>query len=220
MFVTTASAYHYDDGLAYSIVRISLDGLAVEDSWKLSPQDFALAPDADWGSSPTLFTDVSGRRLVGAGQKNGYYYAFSRAALSDGPVWQTRIAYPGECPQCGDGSLSTAAFDGARLYVGAGKTPDYSKMGSVNALDPATGTILWSQALPGPVIAPVSFANGVVIAAGGKRCVALDAGTGDLLWKFDAPALLYGGIAISNGRIFFGDLAGNLYAFRVPTPGD
>ena len=218
VFVTTASAYHYDDGYAYSIVRLSLDSLAVEDSWKLSPEDFALAPDADWGSSPTLFTDAAGRRLVGAGQKNGYYYAFRRAALSAGPVWQTALANPGECPQCGDGTLSTAAFDGTRLYVGAGKTPDYSMLGQVRALDPSTGAVIWTFALPGAVIAPISFANGVVFAAGGKRCVALDAETGALLWSFDATSLVYGGIAISNGRIFFGDLAGNLYAFAVPFP--
>jgi len=218
VFVTTASAYHYDDGLAYSIVRLSLDGLAIEDHWKITPEEFALTPDPDWGSSPTLFEDAGGRRLVGAGQKNGYYYTFRRDDLGGGPVWKTQLAYSGECPQCGDGILSTAAFDGRRLYVGAGKTPDYSMLGSVRALDPATGAILWSAPMPFTVIAPVSYANGVVFAAGGNRCVALDAESGTVLWQFDAAAALYGGIAISNGRIFFGDLAGNLYAFAVPVP--
>ena len=216
LFVTTASATHYDDGYAYSILRLSLDGLGVEDSWKLSPEDFALAPDADWGSSPTLFSDAAGRALVGAGQKNGYYYAFRRDDLSSGPVWKTAIAVPGECPQCGHGTISTAAFDGKRLYMGAGVSLDYQRAGTVNALDPATGSILWTWAAPGPVLAPVSYANGVVFAAGGKSCVALDAETGALLWEADAPADLFGGIAISNGRIFFGDVAGNLYAYAVP----
>ena len=218
LFVTTASATHYDDGYAYSILRLSLGTLAVEDFWKIPPEDFALALDADWGSSPTLFADASGRALVGAGQKNGYYYAFRRDDLSGGPVWKTLIAVGGECPQCGHGTISTAAFDGRRLYVGAGVPPDFSAHGTVYALDPATGAILWRYAAAGPVLAPISYANGVVFAAGGKSCIALDAATGELLWKADASSDLYGGVAISRGRIYFGDVAGNLYAFAVPSP--
>ena len=217
IFATTGSAYHYEDGLCYSIVRFSLADLAVQDSWKLSPDDFALADDADWGSSPTLFADASGHALVGAGQKNGYYYAFDRTDLAGGPLWKTAIAIPGFCPQCAEGTLSTAAFDGGRLYVGGGaRAPTVP--GAVSALDPSTGAILWTAPLNGPVLAPVSYANGVVFAAGGTTCVALDAETGALLWHADTPAPLYGGVAISNGRIFFGDTAGNLFAYEIPFP--
>jgi outer membrane protein assembly factor BamB len=206
VFATSASAYHYDDGLAYSILRFSLPDLSIEDHWKLSPEDFALAPDSDWGSSPTLFHDAAGNRLVGAGQKNGYYYAFSRDDLAGGPLWKAPIATPGFCPQCGGGTLSTAAFDGKRLYV--------------VALDPASGAELWRTAMAGPVLAPISFANGVVFAAGGTSCVALDAATGAVLWHGEASEILWGGIAISDGRIFFGDFGGNLYAYEVPPPGN
>jgi polyvinyl alcohol dehydrogenase (cytochrome) len=216
VFVTTASGNSYPEGLSYSMVRLALADLAIEDHWKISPEDFALAPDADWGSSPTLFTDPAARPLVGAGQKNGFYYTFRRDDLSAGPVWKTAIAVPGECPQCGQGTISTAAFDGERIYVGAGVSLDFRSSGTVNALDPADGTVLWTYAMPGAVLAPISYANGVVFAAGGTRCVALDAETGALLWHADAAAKLFGGIAISNGRIFFGDVAGNLYAFAVP----
>jgi len=217
IFATTASAYHYDDGLSYSIIRFSLADLAVEDHWKLSPDDFALADDADWGSSPTLFQDGSGNLLVGAGQKNGYYYAFSRSDLARGPLWKTAIAIPGFCPQCAQGTISTAAFDRKRVYVGGGaRAPTI--LGAVSALDPSTGAILWTTPVSGPVLAPVSYANGVVFAAGGTTCVALDAETGALLWHADTPAPLYGGVAISNGRIFFGDTAGNLLAYEVPFP--
>ena len=220
VFATTGSAYNYDDGLSFSIVRFSLSDLSIEDHWKLPPADFALALDADWGSSPTLFHDAAGDLLVGAGEKNGYYYAFRRTDLASGPVWKTAIAIPGECPQCSQGSLSTAAFDGERLYAGGGATAGYLALGAVTALDPATGAVLWVAPFPGPVIAPVSFANGVVFAAGGNRCAALDAATGALLWHADFTAPLYGGIAISAGRIFFGDTAGNLYAYEIPFPGN
>src|SRR5205814_10273230 len=138
VFVTTGSALAMEDGRAYSIVRMNQDTLEIAESWKINadPQD-----DADWGTSPTLFTDAEGRELVGAGQKDGHYYAFVRRHLEDGPVWRAEIARSGACPLCADGTLSTAAFDGTRLYVGGGKPVDSDDdvSGSVAALDPATG---------------------------------------------------------------------------------
>jgi polyvinyl alcohol dehydrogenase (cytochrome) len=219
VFVTTASAYHYEDGLAYSVARLSLANLSVKDSWKITPAEYAETEDADWGSSPTLFFDGNGRLLVGASQKNGQYYAFQRANLAGGPVWKTPLAAGGGCAQCGEGSISTAAFDGARLYVGGGRVSSFpfADPGSVSALDPATGGRIWRYSkLDGPVLAPVAFANGVVFATAGTSCVALDAASGRLLWKVRTPAPMYGGVAVSDGRVFFGDTSGNLYAYEVP----
>jgi outer membrane protein assembly factor BamB len=217
VFVTTGSGVSADHGYAYSIVRLALPDLTIQDSWRADP---TAVPDADWGSSPTLFTDAAGRALVGAGEKDGHYYAFARGDLASGPVWRTAVAKGGECPQCGAGVLATAAFDGKRLYTAGGIPPDWPRpsiVGSVAALDPATGEILWRYVVVnGPVIAPISMANGVVFAVGAHSVVALDAETGNLLWEFDDPAILYGGVAISRGRIFFGDMDGRLYAFGIP----
>jgi polyvinyl alcohol dehydrogenase (cytochrome) len=220
VFVTTASATTAE-GHAYSIVRLSFGDLSIDDYWKADPGNTV---DADWGSSPTLFTEASGRKLVGAGQKDGYYYAFVRGKLAAGPIWRALIALGGPCPQCGNGVLSTAAFDGKRLYVGGGAPPDWKGGvidGSVVALDPATGAILWRHIFPtGPVIAPVSVANGVVFAAGGQSVAALDAQTGAMLWHFESESPFYGGIAISKGRIYFGDVGGLLYAFGLSGSGN
>jgi outer membrane protein assembly factor BamB len=191
------------------------------DSWKFPIEDYNAVPDADWGSSPTLFADAGGRLLVGASQKDGQYYAFDRAHLSQGPVWKTRIAIGGECPTCGDGSISTAAFDGKYLYVGGGRVQVGSTQypGSISALDPATGMPIWTFShLPGAVLAPISCANGVVFTTAGTWCLALDAATGSLLWWTDTGSPMYGGVAISDGRIFFGDAGGNLFAFEVSRP--
>ena len=49
-------------------------------------------PDADWATSPTLFTDSLGRDLVSAANKNGILYAFLRDDVSAGPVWSRRLA--------------------------------------------------------------------------------------------------------------------------------
>src|SRR5207248_3927419 len=165
------------------------------------------------------FFDRDGKQLVGAGHKDGRYYAFLRSDLAAGPVWTAEVAQQGEIPQQGDGTLSTAAFDGTRLYVGGGTPPDPADpeaRGSVVAIDPANGTVLWRHAFPGPVIAPVSTVNGVVFAAGGNLVEALDASSGNVLWSYRTDSLLYGGIAIAGNAIFVGDLSGTLYAFRIP----
>jgi outer membrane protein assembly factor BamB len=217
IFVTTASGLDYNDGLGYSIIRLNLDTFAIEDSWKLK-----LDPDniwdADWGSSPTLFTDGAGRALVGAGHKDGHYYAFDRNNLAAGPVWMADVARTGEVPQDGDGTLSTAAFDGTRLYVGGGIPADNADPlagGSVVAVDPNNGAILWRQTMPGTVIAPVSTVHGVVFAAGGNLVEAFDGTTGNVLWSYRTAAPIYGGIAIAGDTVYVGDLAGKLYAFRL-----
>jgi outer membrane protein assembly factor BamB len=216
VFVTTGSGVDFFDGTGYSIVRLDLATLKLEDMWKVSEDEAYW--DADWGSSPTLFRDASGTQFVGAGHKDGHYYAFLRSDLGAGPVWSAEIATSGEIPQQGDGTLSTAAFDGTRLYVGGGNPPDASDAeahGSVVALDPATGAVLWRQTFPGAVIAPVSTVNGVVFAAGGNLVEALDAATGAVLWSTRTDAPLYGGISIAADTIYVGDLSGTLYAFRI-----
>jgi outer membrane protein assembly factor BamB len=216
IFVTTASGLDYFDGLGYSIVRLDLQTLALEDSWKVTAEDSTW--DADWGSSPTLFTDESGRALVGAGHKDGHYYAFLQSDLSGGPVWAANVAVSGDVPQDGEGTLSTAAFDGKTLYVGGGIPPgstDPLVGGSVVAINPASGEILWRQGFPGTVIAPVSTVRGVVFAAGGNLVAALDAADGKVLWSYRTASYLYGGVAIAGDTIFVGDLSGQLYAFRI-----
>src|SRR5262249_47317258 len=163
------------DGIGYSIVRLNLDTLAIEDSWKVN---LGAAPwDGDWGSSPTLFFDRGGKELVGAGHKDGHYYAFLRSNLAGGPVWKAAISESGDSPQDGEGTLSTAAFDGARLYVGGGIAPNSNNPyvnGTLVALDPLSGRLIWRHGFPGTVIAPVSTVNGVVFAAGGNIIEAFD----------------------------------------------
>ena len=65
IFVTTGSAHSFDDGDSFSMLRLNLDTFEIEDRWKL-PHASGQYWDADWGSSPTLFTDANGRALVGA----------------------------------------------------------------------------------------------------------------------------------------------------------
>jgi outer membrane protein assembly factor BamB len=158
--------------------------------------------------------------MVGAGGKDGYYYGCLRNALAAGPTWRTALSPGGPCPLCGEGTLSTAAYDGTRLYVGAGRSlGNDGALGSVVALDPTNGQIIWRATFDSPVIAPVSYANGVVFAAGGTHVVALDALSGAPLWRFNTKAQCVGGVAITDRGIFVGDLSGTLYAFSVSSGG-
>jgi polyvinyl alcohol dehydrogenase (cytochrome) len=216
VYVTTGSAISIEDGHNDSIVRMSLSDLTIEDSWKVESD----IEDADWGSSPTLFTDVNGQALVGAGEKDGNYYTFNRDDLSSGPVWKTQLAHGGACPFCGDGILSTAAFDGSLLYVGSGKPAvndgSSASLGSFAALDPTTGNVVWQVAVPAPVIAPISYTNGVVFGVSGSHVYALDSVTGTILWTGYTKASCVGGVAITDRGIFLGDLSGTLYSWSIP----
>jgi len=96
--------------------------------------------DYDFGSSPNVFT-ISGRTVVGIGQKSGIYHVFD--ATTGQIVWQrqTSIAQPNGGAA---GILWGTAYDGRRLYVAT----SMANPGTLFGLDPATGEILWRTPNP------------------------------------------------------------------------
>jgi polyvinyl alcohol dehydrogenase (cytochrome) len=106
--------------------------------------------DVDFGASPQLFRDASGRRVVGELQKAGIYHAVHTAAMKR--AWTTKVGDPAVITN-GD----TAATDGKRIFV-EGTPP-----GVMWALDAGTGSAVW-QAPVGDQIhfQPVTLAAGVV----------------------------------------------------------
>ena len=182
-------------------------------------------PDFDFGAGPNLFTTTNpatGRpeQLVGVGQKSGVYWAVEPATGK--VVWQTTIgpsdivANPGiEYGTATDGRrIYAAEGDGADLpYTLGGTGPDAGKTvtgGSVAALDPATGKILWQTPDPqgAPDVGFVSVANGVVydgsLAGTGTDMYALSAATGKILWRFASGGSVAGGAAIVDGSVYWG----------------
>lgn len=125
---------------------VALDGatLAVKSPWTL-PQSHTVS-DSDWGNTPILFADSANNALVAATNKNGYGYAFDRANVGNGPVWSTQIANGGSTPQNGDGSVSSGAFGNGMLFMAGGHPTinGTSYNGSVRALNPGTGAVLWA----------------------------------------------------------------------------
>ena len=194
IFVTTGNGKSFSDGV--SIVKLSMS-LAKKDIWTIPPdqRDF----DSDFGGSPTIFTASIGgvpTEMVGACNKNGTYYAFNAASLSAGPVWRQQVGNPSTV---GPGQCDAAALsDGTRLYVASDGTTIKGTAydGSVRALDPATGAIIWQTGLTGAVIGTPGMDGAGVIAASSYLSTTksnglflIDAATGNLLRTFSYGAI-------------------------------
>ena len=147
VYVTTGdSVTSLVAGDSQSIVRLNGTTLARMDGWQL----ITGKDDSDFGASPTLFTaNRNGVQtpMVGACNKNGYYYALNATNLAAGPLWKYHAAMhnnnTGEC----DGG---AIFDGTSLYVPGARSTigGTSFRGSMAKLDPAKGTVIWATGLP------------------------------------------------------------------------
>lgn len=201
--------------LSVAVIQAT-SSLSLLSSWQIPSADHG--PDSDFGSTPTLFT-FGGIPMVGLQNKNGVYYAFDRSSLSGGPVWKTQISKAGECPECGSGDISSSAWDGNYLYVGGGNTTikGVSCRGSVQALQPGTGKIVWQDCLQGgPVIAAVTAVPGVVFLGAGTYFMAFGASTGSTLFSYqdtNPGSNFWAPPTISDGVAYLGNQDGTLFAF-------
>jgi polyvinyl alcohol dehydrogenase (cytochrome) len=183
--------------------------------------------DFDFGSGPNLIRLPSGRLLVGAGQKNGVYWALD--PRTGAVVWHTLVG-PGSSF---GGMLWGSATDGRHVYVGVSDAIGTSYQitgadgqtstivgGSWAELDAATGKIVWQTADPQGAadLGYVTLANGVLYAGSsadtGNDMYALNAATGAVLWSFAGGGSVAGGAAVVQGRVFWA--AGYTTATRCP----
>jgi outer membrane protein assembly factor BamB len=201
--------------LAQAVIAVDATRLAVRSSWVL-PASQAVT-DSDWGTTPLLYTDAGGTPWVAAANKNGTLYAFHRASVGAGPVWQRPLAIGGECPECGQGVVSSGTQGRGHIYVAGGHTTlgGSTVNGSVRALDPANGAVLWQHATAGPVIGALAYVNGLVFDGSGNEIEALDASTGARLFTYTVAGQLYAPPAVSNGVVFEGSMSGTIYALSL-----
>ncbi len=173
--------------------------------------------DSDFGNTPTIARDARGDPLVVVGNKDGVVYAFNRTNISAGPVWTDQVAVGGPCPECGQGTISPAAFDGILLYEGGGKTTIAGKAfrGAERAIDPATGAFLWQRGFPAPVIPATSATNGLLVVEAGKFLYVLNATTGRSVFSFATHGPLYGASALADRCIFFASTDYHVYALGI-----
>lgn len=216
VFVDTGNEGGDGQPYARSILAIDANSLAVKSFWQVPPVGI---PDSDWGTTPVLFTDANGRKLVTASNKDGYVYVFDRSDLAAGPVWQTRVAWGGPNPEGnGDGTVSSVTFDGARIYAAGGRTTvgTADVPGAVRALDPTTGDVIWQHVASGSVLPALAYAGGLVVDGAGSHVEVLDASNGKLLFTYATGAVIYGPPTVSNGHLYIGSTDGFVYVFAAP----
>ncbi len=218
IYVSTGTRNVASQSLSEAIVALDASTLSLKSSWAIPASQETL--DSDFGSSPILFNDANGNPLVAAINKNGYLYAFNRNNVAAGPVWTKVITQPGSCPQCGDGSASSGTFGNSTLFFAGGNSVINGQgyRGSLNALDPGTGSFRWQRGEPGQVIPGLVYSNGLIIDGTGSTLEVLDASTGTRLYSYTTGGLLYAAPSVVNGQIFTGGVDGNVYAFGLPNP--
>jgi outer membrane protein assembly factor BamB len=208
---------------ALSMIELNASDLSFVESWQLPPSQW-IGDSTDFGASPTLFqANINGtvEYLVGANNKNGKFYAFQRGAIKNGPVWEQQIANPGRCPTCGEGAISSAAWNGGTLFIAGGHVTinGTACLGSVQAVDPATGNFIWQRCLnDGAVLAPVSLVPGVLIVPAGKDVLLLDTATGQTLNTLTDTrnnSRYFAGASVSNGVLYAANMDFNLYAYGL-----
>jgi len=200
-----------------SLLELNLADLSPVASWRVPANE--QSNDGDFGSVPTLFHGVvqgKSLNLVGVANKNGIFYAFNRANIEAGPVWQDRVSIGGF------DSLDPAAWDGTTLYVGEGTTTinGTTCKGSVRAINPNDGSFKWQACLAdGGLLGSISMVSGVVVVTTGHGAtiVALSAGTGKQIFRYKNASSMpyYAPATIVGGYVFADDMHGDLVALSL-----
>ena len=214
VYVTTGSADR-TTGYAYCIAVCDPNTLAVLSAWKIPASE--QVTDGDWSTTPTLFKHKDGRTLVGAAAKNGIYYVFDSNRIGDGPIWKYQVAYGGECPKCGEGSIASSAYAYDTVFTAGGRTTvNGQDVGAaVRAHDPSTGEVKWEHATAGAIFGSVVVANHLVFITADQELQVLDAQTGQMLWEYKTPARMYAAPSVAGGVLYAADMDGNFYAFSA-----
>ena len=220
-----------------AILKLNAKTLATESVWAL-PESRQVG-DSDFGASPMLFsTDIGGvqEQLVGAENKNGAYYAFDRNDLAAGPVWSytaesallaQAAGTDSACEDVNTISSSAWAGPGAPVIVAGLAESGRSCIGTLAALDSATGQPEWKVPLQGPVLGAITEVPGLVAVGAGTHADLLSSATGTQLFSYaEAKAtthtkVIYGAsvgyfwapLTISGNYLYTSDQDGTLRAF-------
>jgi outer membrane protein assembly factor BamB len=216
VYATTGNGLNPASTLIDAIVQLNRTTLNLTAGWQIPAGQ--QQHDGDFGAGPTLAYDAEGRALVVAVNKNGWLYAWNATNVSLGPRWADQIAVSAACPECGLASIAPAAYDGSRLYAGTAllnvSSVNYS--GSVEAIDPSSGALLWRHFTPGPVVGAVTASAGLVVVAAGTYLELLDAANGTLLSETKLLGPSWSAPAIADGCVFLGTTNGTVSAFGSP----
>jgi polyvinyl alcohol dehydrogenase (cytochrome) len=176
-----------------AIFQLDPNTLAVKSFWQVPASQLVF--DGDFGASPMLFSATIGgvnRQLVGAENKNGVYYALDRDNLAAGPVWtyvaQNAAAVASTaCQNQNTISSSAWAGPGTPVMVAGLALSGSSCIGTMAALNPATGQPEWQVSLQGEIVGAVTEVPGLVAVGSGSHVDVLSSSTGATLFSYAEP---------------------------------
>jgi outer membrane protein assembly factor BamB len=213
LFVTTGNndPNSPSAGDSNSIVRLS-STLTRQDIWTVPAA--MLKRDDDFGGSPTLFTaTISGTKtpMVGACNKDGWYFALRANNLAAGPVWKLQVG-AGFNNTTGDQCIAAAVWNGSHLFIAGNQTTigGTTYFGSIREVNPATGAVIWATGLPGAIEGtPTLNGSGVIAAASydgatGSTNAAflLNSSNGNLLTTITTNAKDFGQLVFADNYLF------------------
>jgi len=213
-FATTGNGKYGD---SFSIVRLRSDTLVRTAKYTVPGSE--RSGDSDFGASPTIFA-AGTTQMVGACNKNGFYYAVRAADLV--LKWKVKIAQGSNNGALA--CLAAAAWDGSRLYMAGPATTiagvDYR--GSIRALDPSTGAPVWGRGLGASVIGSPSLNGANVLAvpiwdsSGGNGVYLVNATNGSIL-RFFPGTVTWAQPTFAGDQLFIANYAGNtLTSWHLP----
>jgi hypothetical protein len=157
-------------------------------------QQGATNGDLDFGTTPVVFHDSTGRVLVGANHKNGVFYAYIMDNVSNGPLW-TR-----------DTGTSVGMMPAYDPTFGDGGTLFIAAQGRIYAVDPATGRDRWAPVDVATMHGNLALASGLIFANTGSEGVQiLDEATGSHLRTLSPPnaGAANSGVVVAEGGVYW-----------------
>lgn len=220
VFVTTGNNYTEPaNGLSDSIVALDPETGAIvwanqryaNDTWNILFPPFPPHPDYDIGDSAQIYTLPDGTKVVGAGQKSGFFHVLDAATGDEIATRQFQVAAVGL-----GGMFADSAYAYGMVFANSANYPNY---GEVIAFTGDAGEELWRFQVPngGTTLSGVAVASGVVyFSAMDGNLYAVRAFDGAGLAQVPIGANT-SGPAISGGRVFVG--TGDSFALFYGNPG-
>lgn len=220
LFVTTGNNYTAPaNGLSDSIIALDADTGEIvwanqryaNDTWNILFPPFPPTPDYDIGDSAQIYHLANGTKVVGAGQKSGFFHVLNAATGEEIATRQFQVAAQGL-----GGMFADSAVMNGIVFANTASFPAY---GEVVAFTGNTHHELWRFHVPnGPTLSGVAAANGVVyFSATDGNLYAVRALNGALLAQVPIGAHT-SGPSVSGGRVFVGtgDTFGLFYGYVAP----
>jgi outer membrane protein assembly factor BamB len=200
---------------ADSIIAVNATNITkVVSNWTI-PADQQIV-DGDFGSTPNLFAGPSGTELVGALDKNGYFYVLNASDLAAGARWRDAVATPYTGYSVGSGAFGQGMIFVSSVQVTYQGT---TSPGAAWGLNASTGAVVWERPLPGQSFGSApAYANGLVFVTGGDHFLVLNASTGAILQTFSCSTEFLAPAAIAYDKVYEGCANGEEFAFGLPSP--